>query len=68
MDAFKKLSLPTNNDISSVADVIEEAKKQSKHKVSKKHCYYPVWVERSLIATVQNQAYIGIKHLPPILF
>lgn len=39
LDALKKLSLPTNNDITSVADVIEKAKKQSKHKVSNKLCW-----------------------------
>lgn len=37
LEALRKLSLPTN-DISSVADVIEQATKQSKHRVS--HCYY----------------------------
>lgn len=37
LEALKKLSLPTNSDISSVADVIEQATKQSKHKVSQNY-------------------------------
>lgn len=34
LEALRKLSLPTNNEISTVADVIEQATRQSQHKVS----------------------------------
>lgn len=43
LEALRKLSLPTNSDINSVADVIEQATRQSKNKVKFKHHVYLIW-------------------------
>lgn len=65
LEALRKLSLPTNSDISSVADVIEQATKLSKHKVSYKYgiVIFCVLLLSSHHATFWNKMLILLDYL-----